>query len=47
VLGQHGPAERRLTAQTMRGTIGVLAKTAADVQRADAVVAAWFAQQDG
>lgn len=47
VLGQHGPAERRLTARTVRGTIGVLAKTAADVQRADVVVAAWFARRGG
>jgi MoxR-like ATPase len=47
VLGQNAPADRRLSARVVRGTVGVLAKTAADVQRADALIEAWLARRGG
>ena len=47
VLNEHWSTEGRLTFRTVRGTIGVLAKTAADVQRANAVVESWLARRGG
>jgi MoxR-like ATPase len=47
VLNEYWSTEGRLTARTVRGTIGVLAKTAADVQRANAVVESWLAHRGG
>ena len=47
VLGHTGRPEGKLTASSLRGTLGVLAKTADDLQRSHAVVAAWLARQDG
>jgi MoxR-like ATPase len=47
VLNEYWATEGRLTARTVRGTIGVLAKTAADVQRANAVVESWLVRRGG
>ena len=46
VLGLIGRAER-LSAPSLRGTLGVLAKTAGDLQRADDVVVAWLDRRGG
>ena len=47
VLNEYRSIEGHLTTRTVRGTIGVLAKTAADVQRANAVVESWLARRGG
>lgn len=47
VLGHREPAEHRLTAQSVRTTLGVLVKTTTDMQRANSVVTSWFAGRDG
>jgi MoxR-like ATPase len=47
VLGQSWSSDQRLTARSLRGTIGVLAKTGADHQRAGVVVESWLARRGG
>jgi len=47
VLSEYRSTEGHLTSRTARGTIGVLAKTAADVQRANAVVESWLSRRGG
>jgi MoxR-like ATPase len=47
VLGQQVPTDQGLDAHALRGTVGVLAKTAGDAQLASAVFAAWLARRDG
>lgn len=47
VLGHHNTARQRLTATSVRATIGVLIKTASDLRRAEDLLTAWFSRRDG